>query len=144
MHTYTHTHLLSLCCILLLILEGERVKQNNSCYIWLIADFFPMYANLSMVKYQKLPVNMDPVASKLIFLCLWWAVCQKRLLVLLLGASLLSLTNQGTLVSLILPDMTQEIDYLVVIKWVFFEEEVEVGACVPVFVCMHQTTYCQV
>ena len=31
--------------------------------------------------------------------------------------------------------MTQEIDYLVVIKWLFFEEEVEVGVCVPVFAC---------
>ena len=46
------------------------------------------------------------------------------LLIILLGASLVKL----------LPDVMQEIDYLVVIKWLFFEEEVEWG---HVYLCLH-------
>ena len=55
-HTHAHTYTLSLCCCWFL----ELVRQNNSLYIWLTADFVSSI-NAYPVKYRKLTVNANPV-----------------------------------------------------------------------------------
>ena len=81
-HTHTHTHTLSLShwAAFLLVVVLEVIKQNDSQYIWLTADFVSGVCLSYLLKYQKLLVNVNPVNVwlKIVFvhpkvtLCGWW------------------------------------------------------------------------
>ena len=66
-NTHTHSHAFShklLCCFF------EIVKQNNSWYVWLTADFVSGICLSYPVKYWKLLVHMNPVELRIfLFSC---------------------------------------------------------------------------
>ena len=81
-HTHTHTLSLSHWAAFLLVVVLEVIKQNDSQYIWLTADFVSGVCLSYLLKYQKLLVNVNPVNVwlKIMFvhpevtLCGWWDV----------------------------------------------------------------------
>ena len=56
MQTQVHTRILTTVLHFL-----EPVKQNNSQYVWLIAELFFSIHWSQPIKYRKLPLNMNPV-----------------------------------------------------------------------------------
>ena len=61
-HMHAHTHALFNCAAFSVVcFYLELLKQSNSWYVWLIADFvFSIICWSYLVKYQKLLVNTNP------------------------------------------------------------------------------------